>query len=86
MSGEALVADGAAALTRAAVESPYEASIRAVIAAEDVEKVIAEFREQNEFIFIPRFLPDEMVAMYQPESGFVASERAIVAHVNQALE
>jgi sarcosine oxidase len=30
-------------------------------------------------------LPDEMIAMYQPEGGFVASERAIVAHVNQAL-
>ena len=30
-------------------------------------------------------LPDEMVGVYQPESGFVASERAIVAHVEQAL-
>jgi sarcosine oxidase len=30
-------------------------------------------------------LPDGMIGMYQPDSGFVASERAIVAHVNQAL-
>src|SRR4051794_4671121 len=30
-------------------------------------------------------LSEEMVGLYQPESGFVASERAIVAHVNQAL-
>src|SRR4051812_22455961 len=30
-------------------------------------------------------LPEEMVALYQPDAGFVASERAIVAHVNQAL-
>ena len=30
-------------------------------------------------------LPDDMIAMYQPDGGFVASERAIVAHVNQAL-
>jgi len=75
MSGEALVADGAEALTRAAVESPYEASIRAAIGAVDVEKVLAEFREQNEFIFIPRFLPDEMVAAMQAEyRGFSARE------------
>ncbi|MEA2622337.1 MAG: sarcosine oxidase [Chloroflexota bacterium] len=30
-------------------------------------------------------LPDEMQAVYQPDAGFVASERAIVAHVRQAL-
>src|SRR3954466_11962457 len=30
-------------------------------------------------------LPDDMIAMYQPDGGFVASERAIVAHVNEAL-
>ncbi len=30
-------------------------------------------------------LPEDMVGVYQPDAGFVASERAIVAHVNQAL-
>lgn len=29
-------------------------------------------------------LPDDMQAVYQPDAGFVASERAIVAHVRQA--
>lgn len=30
-------------------------------------------------------LPDEMVGVYQPDAGFVASERAIVSHVKEAL-
>lgn len=30
-------------------------------------------------------LPDDFLAVYQPEGGFVVSERAIVAHVNGAL-
>jgi sarcosine oxidase len=31
-------------------------------------------------------LPEEMQAVYQPDAGFVASERAIVAHVKEALQ
>jgi len=60
-----LAAESVAAVPR--VDSPYEPSISAAIASLDFDAVAREFRDQNEFIFIPQFLPDELVARMQEE-------------------
>src|SRR5215831_5491174 len=47
--------------------SPGEAAINRAIAALDVEALTREFRDQDEFIFVPRFLPPDLVAAVQEE-------------------
>jgi hypothetical protein len=47
--------------------APGEAAIAQAIGALDVEGLVREFREQDEFIFVPRFLPAELVAGMQEE-------------------
>lgn len=57
--------DDSGAGTAAAPKDLYEPRIAAAIAALDFEALCAEFRSQNELIFVPRLLPaalvDEMV-------------------------
>ncbi len=66
MSTDASVAPESAAAVPSP-DSPFEASISQAIASLDIDAVKREFGEQDEFIFIPRFLPDALVARMQEE-------------------
>jgi hypothetical protein len=58
-----------------AAPSPVEAAVEQAIAALDFQALAAEFREQNEFIFIPRFLPAELVAEMEAELRSFSRDR-----------
>jgi hypothetical protein len=55
-------------LAEAPVSPAYEEIFQAAVAALDMESVTAKFQEQNEFIYIERFLPETAIAAMVEET------------------
>jgi sarcosine oxidase len=65
-------------------ESPFQGALQSA-RLHGIEHQILSGREVN--VRFPGYrLPADFAALYQPQGGFIASERAIVSHVNAAQE
>ena len=59
----------------------HEAAIREAVAAIDLAALDAEYRAQDRFVFLPRFLPPDLVAEMQAEARAFVPRDVYRAHV-----